>query len=95
MIKKFAKFMKNKNRGHHKRYKNENENFTLNFNCYGCGETGHVKVDFALNFLKNQKFFKKKKWDDNDSSSSSNSSSSSESNEEANLCLLVDNDSSD
>ena len=99
MIKKFAKFMKSKNRGHHKRYKNENENFASNFNCYGCGETGHVKVDCpnAKNGKekKGKKFFKKKKWDDNDSSSSSNSSSSSESNEEANLCLLVDNDSSD
>jgi len=45
MIKKFAKFTKSKNKGHHKRYKNENQNFVSNFNCYGCGETGHVKAD--------------------------------------------------
>jgi len=44
MIKKFTKFMKSKNKGHHKRHKNENQNFVSNFNCYECGETGHVKA---------------------------------------------------
>jgi len=43
MINKFTKFMKNKDKGYHKRYKNENQNFASNFNCYGCGEIGHVK----------------------------------------------------
>jgi len=102
MIKKFTKFMKGKNKGHHKRYKNDNQNFVSNYNCYGCGETGHIKVDCSntkkSKEKKGKKFFKKKKWEDNDSSSSSSSfsssSNSSESDEEANLCLIVNRDSS-
>ena len=105
MIKKFTSFMKSKNRGHHKRYKNESQNFVSNYNCYGCGETGHVKVDYpnAIKGKENKgkKFFKKKKWEVNNSSSSSSSSfssrssNSSESNKETNMCLIVDHDSSD
>jgi len=99
MIKKFTKFMKSKGKGHYKRYKNENQNFVSNFNCYGCGEIGHVKADYPNarkgKEKKGKKVFKKKKWEDNDSSSSSSSSNSSESDEEANMCLIVDHDSSD
>jgi len=91
--------MKSKSKGQHKRYKNENENFVSNFNCYECGEIGHIKVDYPNakkgKEKKGKKVFKKKKWEDNDSCSSSSSSSSSESNEEANLCLIADHDSSD
>ncbi|XP_027932802.1 uncharacterized protein LOC114188414 [Vigna unguiculata] len=99
MIKKFTKFMKSNGKGHHKRYKNENQNFVSKFNCYGCGETGHVKMD-CPNAKKGKekngkKVFKKKKSEDNDSSSSSSSSSSNESDEEANLCLIAEHDSSD
>jgi len=99
MIKKFVKFMKSKNRGHHKRYKSENENFVSNFNCYGCGETCHIKMDCPNakkgKEKKGKNVLKKKKWEDNDSSSSSSSSNSSEFDEEANLCLIADHDSSD
>ena len=74
MITKFTKFMKSKGKGHHKRYKNENQNFVSSFNCYGCGETGHVKVDCPNakkgKEKKGKKFFNKNKWEDNDPSSS-------------------------
>ena len=84
MIKKFTKFMKSKNREHHKRYKNENQNFVSNYNYYECGQTGHEKADCPI--LKRvkkrrEKFFKKKKWEDNDSSSSSSSYNSSNDND--------------
>ena len=99
MIKKFTKFMKSKDRGHHKRYKNENQKFVSNFNCYGCGEVGHVKANFPNakkgKEKKGKNVFKKNKWEDNNSSSSSSSSSSNESDEEANLCLIVYHDSFD
>jgi len=99
MIKKSAKFMKSKNKGHQKIYKNENQNFVSNFNCYGCGETGHVKADCRNaekgKEKKGKKVFKKNKWEDNDLNSSSSSSNSSESDEEANMCLIADHDSSD
>ena len=66
--------MKSKGKGHHKRYKNENQNFVSSFNCYGCGETGHVKVDCPNakkgKEKKGKKFFNKNKWEDNDPSSS-------------------------
>lgn len=48
MMKIFTKFMKNKNRGHHKKYKNKNKNFVSNYKCYGYGETSHVKTDTSL-----------------------------------------------
>jgi len=99
MIKKFTKFMKSKGKGHHKRYKNKNQNFVSNFNCYGCGETGHIKANCPNakkgKEKKGKKVFKKKKWEDNDSSSSSSSTNSTESDEEANMCLIADHDSSD
>ena len=68
-------------------------------NCYGCGETGHVKADCPKakkgKEKNGKKLFKKNKWDDNDSITSSSSSNSSESDEEAKLCLIADHDSSD
>jgi len=85
--------MKNKNRGHHKRYKNENQNIVSNYNCYGCGEISHVRKYYPNakkgEEKKGKKFFKKKNWKKNDSSSSS---SSSDLDEEENLCLMVDNE---
>jgi len=99
MIKKYANFMKSKGKGHHKRYRNESQNFVSNFNCYGRGETSHVKADCPNakkgKEKKGKNVFKKKKWKDNNSSSSSSSSNSSESDEESNLCLIADHDSSD
>jgi len=65
MVKKFTKFMKSKNRGYHKRYKNENQNFVSNYNCYECGEIGHAKLECPNakkgKEKKGKKFVKKKK----------------------------------
>jgi len=99
MIKKFTKFMKAKGRNQFKSNKKENQGSSSNFKCYGCGETGHVKADCPnskrSDEKKNKKYYKKKAyiaWEDN-ASSSSNSEGSDE--EEANFCLMANNDHSD
>jgi len=82
LMKKFMIFMKNKSRGHPKRYINENQNIISNYNFYGYGEIGHVKGNYPnakkSEVKKGRKFFKKKNWEKNDSISSSSSSDSDE-----------------
>jgi len=96
MMRKFTKFMKNKNRGRHKRYTNVNQNPFSNYKCHGYGEMGHVKADCPKKNEENKgKFFLKKKkayiaWEENDSSSSS---SLSDLGEEAKICLMANNES--
>jgi len=45
LIKKFTKFIKTKGKGQFRSGKKENQGSCSNFKCYGCRETGHVKVD--------------------------------------------------
>lgn len=63
-MKKFTKFMKNKNSGHNKRYKSENQNFVSNYKSYGCGERYHVKVYYPKKCEENKgkRFLKMKAY---------------------------------
>jgi len=99
MIKKFTMFIKSKGRNQSKSNKKENQGSSSNFKCYGCGETGHVKAGCPnskrSDEKKSKKYYKKKAyiaWEDS-ACSSSNSEGSDE--EEANFCLMANNDHSD
>ena len=69
--------------------------------CFGCGKSGHIKVDCPNNQNKEKSASKKSErskgkrayisWEENDVSSSSNSSTESE---EANLCFMVNDEES-
>ncbi|XP_017408642.1 uncharacterized protein LOC108321408 [Vigna angularis] len=95
-VKKFNKFMKFKRRRRFKGKKKENKESSPNYHCYDCSEKGHMKADCPIpkkgEERGQKKFFKKKKayiaWEeDNDSTTSS-----SDSNEQANICLMADDD---
>jgi len=99
MIKKFAKFMKAKDKNQFKSNKKDNQGTSSNFKCFGCGETGHVKVNCPNSKRSDEKisrkYFNKKAyivWEDNPLSSSSSSESDEE---EAQFCLMANNDLSD
>ena len=71
-----------------------------NYTCFGCGEQGHMKAEYANKEGKEKKSSKKGKskkayiaWNENEVSSSSSSSSEDE---KVNLCLMAEgeNDSS-
>ena len=88
--------MKSKDKGRFKYEKKENQESSSKYECYGCGERGHLKADCPNQKkneeIKEKKFFKKKKayiaWDDDNETISD----SSESDEEANICLVADDD---
>ncbi|BAU03019.1 hypothetical protein VIGAN_11262200 [Vigna angularis var. angularis] len=96
MIKRLRRFMKSKDKGRVKYEKRENQGSSSNYRCYGCGERGHLKA-YCPNQkkdeeIKEKKFFKKKKayiaWDDDNETIFDLSNSD----EEANICLIADDD---
>jgi len=97
---KFSKFLKknsNKNQSSNRYNSKKLNDFNSNkYTCFGCGEKGHIKVDYPNNENKERGASKKGKkkgkakkayivWQDNEVSSSS----SSLEDEEANLCLMA------
>jgi len=94
VIKSFNKFMKSKDKGKFMSDKKKNKGSSSKFMCYSCGEIGYVKFDCPNQSeeKKDKKFMKEK--NNKVFCDSSSSSSSSDSDEEANLCLLADNESS-
>ena len=97
MIKKFTKFMKVKGKNPFKSNKMENQESSSNFKCYGCGETGHVKVD-CPNSKKSEErkgtiFFLEKSIHSMGRYNASSTSSFSDSDkEEPKFCLMADHD---
>lgn len=89
MKKRFAKFMRAKNKDKFRSEKKDNQGSSSSIKCYGCGERRDVKSDCPKNKISEEKKFLKKKkayidWEENDF----NSSNSSDSDEEVNLCLM-------
>jgi len=103
LSRKFSKFLKrNRNKDINKeRYGNKKSNdFNFNnYNCFGCGEQGHIKANCPNKESKEKNSsYKEKKgkskrayiaWNENEVSSSSSSSSEDE---KANICLIADGD---
>ncbi|WVZ00453.1 hypothetical protein V8G54_026522 [Vigna mungo] len=96
VIKRLNRFMKSKDKRRLKFEKKENQGSSSHYKCYGCRERGHLKADCPNQKkneeIKEKKSFNKKKayiaWDDDNETISDLSVSD----EEANICLVADDD---
>jgi len=104
LTRKFSRFLKKKDRDRtqqKRRYPISNESNFSNYTCFGCGKTGHIKVDCPNNETKEKPASKKVErskgrrayisWEENEVSSTSNSSIESE---ETNLCFMMKDEGS-
>ncbi|XP_068466308.1 uncharacterized protein [Phaseolus vulgaris] len=104
LTKRFSKFLKKKSRDRNqqkRRYPKQNESNSSNYTCFGCGKTGHIRMDCANNQSKEISASKKVErskgsrdyisWEENEVSSTSSSSTESE---ETNLCFMVKDEGS-
>ena len=99
LTRKFSKFLKKKGKDRtqqKRRYPKLNESNSSNYTCFGCGKTGHIKMDCPNNQTKEKPASKKVErskgrrayisWEENEVSSTSSSSTESE---ETNLCFMM------
>jgi len=96
---KFSRFLKRKNRDRtqqRKRYSKSNDSNSSSYTCFGCGKSGHIKIDCPNNQNKEKPVSKKSErgrgkrayisWEENKVSSASDSSTRSE---KENMCFMV------
>ncbi|XP_068466509.1 uncharacterized protein [Phaseolus vulgaris] len=99
LTRKFNRFLKKKGRDRtqqKRRYPKPNESNSSNYTCFGCGKTGHIKMDCPNNQTKEKSASKKVErskgrkayisWEENEMSSTSSSSTESE---ETNMCFMM------
>jgi len=104
LTRKFSKFLKKKGKDRtqqKRRYPKLNESNSSNYTCFGCGKTGHIKMDCPNNQTKEKPANKKVErskgrrayisWEENEVSSTSSSSIESE---ETNMCFMMKDEGS-
>ena len=104
LTRKFSRFLKKKGRDRtqqEKMYPKPNESNFSNYICFGCGKTGHIKINCPNNQTKEKSTSKKVErskgkiayisWEENEVSSTSSFSTE---NEEINLCFMVKDEGS-
>ncbi|XP_068486408.1 uncharacterized protein [Phaseolus vulgaris] len=104
LTRKFSKFLNKKGRDRtqqKRRYPKLNESNSSNYTCFGCGKTGHIKMDCPNNQTKEKPTNKKVErskgtrayisWEENEVSSTSSSSIESE---ETNMCFMMKDEGS-
>ena len=90
LTRKFSRFLKKKGRDRtqqKRRYPKPNDSYSSNYTCFGCGKTGHIKIDCPNNQTKEKPTNKKVErskgrkayisWEENEVSSTSSSSTES------------------